>query len=95
MQDFLHQPLHNLRVLDLGCLEGMYALEFAQHGAQVLGIEGRLANIEKARFAKRVLGFSNCDFVQDDVRNLSLAKYGDFDVVLCCGILYHLDAPDV
>jgi hypothetical protein len=33
--------------------------------------------------------------VQDDVRNLSLLKYGSFDVILCCGILYHLDAPDV
>jgi len=95
LQDFLRRPLHSLRVLDLGCLEGMYALEFARHGAQVLGIEGRLANIEKARFANRVLGFSNCDFVQDDVRNLSLLKYGSFDMILCCGILYHLDAPDV
>lgn len=54
-----------------------------------------MANIEKARFANRVLGFSNCNFVQDDVRTLSLNKYGIFDVVLCCGILYHLDAPDV
>jgi hypothetical protein len=29
------------------------------------------------------------------VRNLSEAKYGRFDVVLCLGILYHLDVPDV
>jgi hypothetical protein len=32
--------------------------------------------------------------IQDDVRNLTAAKYGHFDVVLCLGILYHLDAPD-
>jgi hypothetical protein len=29
------------------------------------------------------------------VRNLSVEKYGRFDVVLCLGILYHLNAPDV
>jgi hypothetical protein len=29
------------------------------------------------------------------VRNLSAEKYGHFDVVLCLGLLYHLDAPDV
>jgi hypothetical protein len=33
--------------------------------------------------------------VQDDVRNLCKEKYGEFDIVLCLGILYHLDAPDV
>ena len=94
-QDFMGQSLQNLRVLDLACLEGMFALEFAKHGAQALGIEGRLESVEKARFANRVLGYANCDFVQDDVRNLSAKKYGLFDVVLCCGILYHLDDRDV
>jgi SAM-dependent methyltransferase len=95
IHDFLSKPLSELRVLDLGSLEGMYAFEFAKHGAEVVGIEGRLANIEKAKFANQVLGFNNCCFIQDDVRNLSAENYGKFDVVLCCGIFYHLDAPDV
>ena len=33
--------------------------------------------------------------MQDDVRNLSVEKHGEFDVVLCLGNLYHLGAPDV
>jgi hypothetical protein len=73
----------------------MYATEFARHRANCLGIEGRQANVEKARFAKQALQLDNLDFVQDDVRNLSAEKYGRFDVVLCLGLLYHLDAPDV
>jgi len=93
--DAWRAPLSGLRVLDLACLEGLYAVEFARHGARALGIEGREANIEKARFAKEALGLHNLELVQDDVRNLSKAKYGGFDVVLCLGILYHLDAPDV
>lgn len=82
-------------MLDLACLEGLYGIELARHGAEVVGIEGREANIEKARFAKDVLALDNLTFVQDDVRNLCAEKYGHFDVVLCLGILYHLDAPDV
>jgi len=95
VSDLSRRPLDSLRVLDLACLEGLYAVEFARHGAKVVGIEGREANLAKARFAKEVLALENLEFVQDDVRNLSKAKYGQFDVVLCLGILYHLDAPDV
>jgi SAM-dependent methyltransferase len=87
--------VEGLRVLDLACLEGLYAIEFARHGANCLAIEGREANVEKARFVKRVLSLDNLELVQDDVRNLSVEKYGRFDIVLCLGILYHLDAPDV
>lgn len=95
--DIAREPLSNLRVLDLGCLEGLYAIEFGLRGAEVVAIEGREANIAKARFAKDTLAIdiNNLEFVQDDVRNLSKKKYGSFDVVLCLGILYHLDAPDV
>ena len=83
-----------LRVLDLACLEGMYALEFARRGAEVVAIEGREANLEKARFAARALGLE-VDFRLGDVRELTRQDHGQFDVVLCLGILYHLDAPDV
>ena len=93
--DLTGKPLNRLRVLDLGCLEGVYGIEFALHGAEVVGIDIREANLVKARFAQDALSLSNISFVQDDVRNLSVEKYGQFDVVLCIGILYHLDAPDV
>jgi hypothetical protein len=95
VSDTTRRPLNSLRVLDLACHEGIYAIEFARHGASVLGIEGREAHIEKARFVKDTLSLTNLEIVQDDVRNLSKDKYGYFDVVLCLGILYHLDVPDV
>jgi hypothetical protein len=31
----------------------------------------------------------------EDVRGLDRERHGEFDVVLCLGLLYHLDAPDV
>lgn len=93
--DTTRRPLDQLRVLDLACHEGIYATEFARHGARVLGIDGREAHLAKARFVKDALSLETLDLAQDDVRNLSEAKYGAFDVVLCLGILYHLDVPDV
>src|SRR6266849_4294939 len=93
--DLAGGSVEGLRILDLACLEGLYAIEFARHKASCLGIEGREANIEKARFAKQVLLLDNLEFTQDDVRNLTVEKYGHFDVVLCLGLLYHLDTPDV
>ena len=93
--DLMGGSVEGKRVLDLACAEGLFAIELAMHGANCLGIEGREASIEKARFVKKVLGLENLDLVQDDVRNLSVEKYGKFDVVLCIGILYHLDVPDV
>jgi 2-polyprenyl-3-methyl-5-hydroxy-6-metoxy-1,4-benzoquinol methylase len=77
--DLAGQPLDRLRIVDLACLEGQYAIEFARHGATAIGIEGRESNIAKARFAKEALGLDNLEFRQDDVRNLSAAKYGHFD----------------
>ncbi|WP_242057012.1 MULTISPECIES: class I SAM-dependent methyltransferase [Oscillatoriales] len=95
ISDIVDRPFENLRILDLACLEGLYGIELALQGAEVVGIEGRQANIEKARFAKEALSLDNIQLVHDDVRNLSPEKYGTFDVVLCLGILYHLDVPDI
>jgi SAM-dependent methyltransferase len=92
--DLFGASFEGVRVLDLACLEGMYALELARRGARVVGIEGREANLEKARFAARTLGL-DVDFRLGDVRDLSREEHGEFDLVLALGILYHLDGPDL
>lgn len=81
----------NYRIVDLGCLEGGYAVEFARMGFNTLGIEIRDLNIQCCEYVKRNVNLPNLEFVQDDVWNIS--KYGEFDAVFCCGILYHLDKP--
>ena len=93
-QDSIKKPLSACRVLDLACLEGHYAIEFALHGAEAIGIEGRQVSVEKCNYAKNALGLDKVKFVVDDVRNLSVEKYGKFDIVICAGILYHLTASD-
>jgi SAM-dependent methyltransferase len=82
-----------LRVLDLGCMEGLFALEFGRLGAEAIGIDARASHVARAEFARDALGLDNVEFRLDDVRNLSRETYGDFDIVLALGILYHLDPP--
>lgn len=85
-----------LRVLDLGVLEGLYTLELSLQGArEAVGIEARDANLVKSEFSREALALSNARFIKDDVRNLSEEKHGRFDLVLCLGLLYHLDEPAV
>lgn len=44
------------RVLDFASLEGIFALEIASHGAQIIANEGREASIARARFAAKSPG---------------------------------------
>jgi ubiquinone/menaquinone biosynthesis C-methylase UbiE len=81
----------DFRIADLGCLEGGFAVEFARMGFQVVGIDVRAANIAACEYVKANTDLPNLAFFQDDVQNI--AKYGEFDAVFCCGLLYHLDQP--
>jgi SAM-dependent methyltransferase len=95
VNDLCSKPLSSCRILDLGCLDGLFSIEFASHGAETIGIEIREANIKKAQFCKDALGLDKLKFIQDDVRNISLDGLGKFDAIICSGILYHLPARDV
>lgn len=85
----------DLRVLDLACLEGIYGIEFARQGAEVVFIEGRAGNLRKAEYVCGLYPDARVTFVLDDVQSLSRDRFGEFDVVLCLGIIYELDQPDV
>lgn len=85
----------DLRVLDLSCGEGGFALELGNLGAEVVAIEGRAALAEKAEFARDALGLRNVSIVPGDARRLSAEEHGFFDVVLALGVLDRLDAPAV
>jgi SAM-dependent methyltransferase len=81
------------RVLDLGCLEGYFSAECSLHGAEVVGVDAREINVKKCEFVKSALALPRLEFALDDAMNVTVEKYGRFDVVLALGLLYHLDDP--
>jgi SAM-dependent methyltransferase len=82
-------------ILELGALEGAHTVMLAEHpGVQrVLALEGREANLRKARFVQEQLKVKNAEFGQANLEHVRLAEFGTFDVVFCSGLLYHLPEP--
>jgi SAM-dependent methyltransferase len=87
--------LDRMRVLDLGCEEGHFAVEFARHGADVVAVDVREEHLRRARFLADAVGVQRFETVLADVRELDPDALGEFDLVLSLGLHYHLDAPDL
>jgi len=82
-------------ILELGSLEGAQSFVLAQHPGvkRVVALEGREANLRKARFVQGLLGIPNVEFLQANLEHCDLTGFGKFDAVFCCGLLYHLPEP--
>jgi SAM-dependent methyltransferase len=94
-QKFLQTYLTNLKqqlglesALDVGCGVGDFSLYLRDFGLQVSALDGRKKNLEEAR--RRVESVS---FYEANVEDPSLPTLGSFDLVLCVGLLYHLENP--
>ena len=85
--------LSGLRVADLACLEGGYALALARRGADVLGVEARRSNFAKLELLAEHFAMPNLKFLRRDVKEFRAEEFGRFDAVLALGNLYHLDRP--
>lgn len=79
-------------VIDLGCLEGGFALEFARRGANpVLGIEYREISVQRCELARDLMSLDGVEFIRGDITTDT--PDGPFNVVYAAGILYHLAEP--
>jgi SAM-dependent methyltransferase len=93
--DLTSKPFDELRILDLGCGEGVYAIEAALRDAEVLAIDARTERMNEGAAVAARHGLDNVTFSQEDVRAVGIGTHGEFDVSYCLGLLYHLDSPDV
>jgi FkbM family methyltransferase len=90
---FLHSILRGLggygaTALDVGAGFGYFARYLRDSGLKVTAIDVRPENVAEAR-----IRYPDIDFRQCDVEDPSLCKLGSFDLVLCFGLLYHLENP--
>jgi FkbM family methyltransferase len=74
--------------LDAGCGVGFFAQVLHECGLYVRGFDGRMENVMEAR--KR---FPRIPFGQGDIEDPDVVRAGKFDLVLCFGLLYHLENP--
>ncbi|MBI4575133.1 MAG: class I SAM-dependent methyltransferase [Planctomycetes bacterium] len=89
-----HFPGDGLRscsILDVGCYDGwiLHRLSDLPFGRMV-GIEPRAKNIEKGRRVREILGIpTRVEFRVGDLDSLGDER---FDIVLCLGVLHHLES---
>jgi len=84
------------RVLDLGCNAGFWSLCAAQAGCDfVLGIDGRAMHVEQSQFVfeAQAIDRNRYEFRYGNLFELDFAELGEFDIVLCLGLLYHVTKP--
>jgi FkbM family methyltransferase len=74
--------------LDAGCGPGFFAQVLNDCNLEVRGFDAREVNINQAR-----LRYPNIPFETRDIEDSSIAQLGVFDLVLCFGLLYHLESP--
>jgi FkbM family methyltransferase len=74
--------------VDAGCGVGFFSQTLADLGLAVCGFDGRSANVAEAR--RR---FPEIPFESGDVQDARIRALGQFDLVLCFGLLYHLENP--
>jgi 2-polyprenyl-3-methyl-5-hydroxy-6-metoxy-1,4-benzoquinol methylase len=82
------------RVLDLGCSAGFWSLCAIEGGADfVLGIDGRQMHVDQANFVFEVkeVDTSRYSFLAENIFSLDFSQFGDFDIVLCLGLMYHIN----
>jgi tRNA (mo5U34)-methyltransferase len=84
------------RALDLACNEGWFAHRLLEWGAsEVVAIDVRPENIHRAALIREHFGIpaDRLRLMQGDVYEIDPEPLGPFDVVLCLGLIYHLENP--
>jgi hypothetical protein len=80
--------------VDLACHQGWFSLKLRDFGfGSVHGIDARQRHVDDATLVASAMGASQVGFSRGDVHGLSPAIVGTHDLVLCFGLLYHLENP--
>lgn len=84
------------RVLDLGCNAGFWTLKALEAGArEVIAVDARELHLQQLRLVleQYQIEEDRCLLQQGNIFDLDFATFGDIDIVLCLGLLYHIAKP--
>jgi SAM-dependent methyltransferase len=86
--------LEGRRVLDLGSNAGYWSLASIEAGADfVLGIDGRQMHVDQADLVFDAKGIDPARYRFETGNIFTHGFPGEFDVVLCLGLMYHISKP--
>jgi tRNA (mo5U34)-methyltransferase len=74
--------------IDAGCGVGFFSQTLAECGLNACGFDARAENVQEAR--RRL---PEIPFEQGNIEDGTIRQLGRFDLVLCFGLLYHLENP--
>jgi tRNA (mo5U34)-methyltransferase len=85
----------SLTAIDLACHQGWFAVELAKRGFnRVLATDAREHHTDDTRLISEAYQLQqHIDTLTCDVHALDLQALGQFDLVLCLGLIYHLENP--
>lgn len=84
----IKSPLGLQTTVDVGCGLGYFSGLLLSLGFEVTAVDGRAENVEEARRRYPNVSFSQCN-----AEDPKLKEIGQFDLVFCFGLLYHLENP--
>jgi SAM-dependent methyltransferase len=82
------------RVLELGPLEAAHTYQLEHLGADVTAVEANTEAYLKCLIVKELTGLARTRFLYGDfIEYLRGAGEEKFDLIFCCGVLYHMSDP--
>jgi len=92
-------PMEGKTVLDIGCWDGAYSVEASRRGARRVLAADHFSWSEHCWGDRRAFELvrkhlaPSIEVMDIDIPELSVEAVGQFDVVLFCGVFYHLRHP--
>ena len=92
--DAVAEDLSGQRILDIGCADGFFSIEFARRNAmEVVAVDPWSKHIKRIEWLREHLSLPNITPIVGSIEQMTVESIGRFDIVFMLGLLYHLKDP--